>query len=251
MKEKGDKKVPFIIYGGDIIKKTISLITAIVMFATLSFAADRAYSTKPEAAQSDDYPITSIVEYVGGYALDVFCDAMHLIEIALYRFDFIFSFLYGVENKTVEVKNFAWNNEAPVLAENDSSAFGCTMSLGEDVNFLELTSDITSWYEYSREGLFWSEVKTDYYYTFVRNKLWQDYLYNADDSSVSYGWLGGRSVIPSGTRFKISFTGDASDRMASVYNLDAGTVYYIRLCMYIRTDDAHVLYKSEPLRCVR
>lgn len=234
-----------------IIKKLISLIMAIVMFCTASFAAARAYATEPETAQSDDSSVASIVEYVGGYALNVFCDALHLIEIALYRFDFIFSFLYGVENKTVEVMDFDWSDDAPVLAEEGSSAFGCTMSLSEDVNFPEMTSDITSWYEYSREGIFWNEVKTDNYFTFVRNKLWQDYIYNADDSSVSYYYLGGNLVIPSGTRFTISVTGDASDNVAGIYNLEAGTVYYIRLCMYVRTDDAHVLYKSEPLRCVR
>jgi len=234
-----------------IIKKLISLIMAIVMFCTASFAAARAYATEPEAAQSDDSSVTSVLEFTGGYLAGVIFDAIHLIEIALYRFDFIFSLLYGVENKTVEVLDFDWSDDAPVLDTQNSSAFGCTMSLSENVNFLEITSDITSWYEFSREGFFWKEVKTDDYFTYVRNKFWQDYIYNADDSSVSYYYLGGNLVIPSGTRFTVSVTGDASDNVAGVYNLEAGTVYYIRLCMYVRTDDAHTLYKSEPLRCVR
>jgi len=221
------------------------------MFCSVSFAAAQANASEPETAQSDESAVISIVEYTGNYALDVLSDTAHIFEKILYRFDVVFSFLYSVQNNPVTVNGFEWRNAAPVLAKDGSSAYFCTISLSDDVNFLQIFSDITVWYEYSENGIFWTEVKRDNGCTFVRNKLWQGYICSAGDNSIKYNNLGNNLILPAGTRFSLGVDGDASDCVTSLYNLDDGTAYYIRLVMYARTDKNHTLFESPALRCVR
>lgn len=221
------------------------------MLCSISFAVGGVGAMEIEAGTVDENPFMPSIRYAGTAAFRIICDSFRQIETLFYRFGQLFSFLYGAENRSVEIISFEWRDEAPLLAAEDSRAFACSMALNKDINFLRLSSDITSWYEYSSDGALWQEVKTNDYFTFVRNKLCQGHIFNDSDNSVKYNYYGRNLIIPAGTKFVMCVTGDASESVASVYDLDEGAVYYIRFCMYARTFGTHTLYKSGPLKCVR
>ncbi len=165
-----------------------------------------------------------------------------VLEYIMNFFEMIFRRLYSNPEcyqccdccpSDMEVSTFVWSGSPPVLETSGTSAFGLIMSLNTDINFWTPGAQFATWYEFSLDGgLTWSDILTSDATTFLRNNFWQGYICNAADSTVRFNNLGTNMYMPAETLVSFTVTGDASDRLASVYYLEAGTMYQVRLQLY-------------------
>ena len=184
-----------------------------------------------------------------------------LIEYIMNFFEMIFRRLYSNPEcyecceccpSDMAVTSFTWSATPPYLAPSGSSAYGLTMALNTSINFWCPGSQFATWYEFSLDGgVTWSDILTSDGTTFLRNNLWQGYICNAADTTVRFNNLGTNMYMPAGTLVSFTVTGDATDRLASIYYLAAGTPYLVRLQLYASNGEDCLNYTSPSAAWVR